>query len=124
MQTIPNTNGAREQKDARQDKAVAPLAKLAYMTPPIDVLEGDDEVLVVADVPGIRAQDVDIHFDKDVLTLIGKRESLGIAYKRTFAISRDVDAERINAELSDGVLTLHLPKLASRRARSIHVKTT
>jgi len=123
MQTIPTTQmNGYDKNNTRDEKAQA--KRYVFVTPAIDVIESDDEILVLADVPGVKAGDLDVQFDKDLLTLVGKREAAGIAYKRTFALSRDVDAERIGAELADGVLTLHLPKLASRKARSIQVKTS
>jgi HSP20 family molecular chaperone IbpA len=123
MQTIAQNGFQGVEKNGQsKDKLADKPAQLAWSTPAIDVLESDDELLVHADLPGVKPADLDIEFDKDVLTVVGKREAAGVAYKRSFALSRDLDPENIRAELADGVLTLHLPKHASRRARTIQVK--
>jgi HSP20 family protein len=123
MQTMQNTQETNTFQKRPEEKP-APRAQLAYVTPAIDVLQSENEVLILADLPGVKAADLDIEFDKDVLHVVGRREAAGYAYKRSFTLSRDIDPESISAELADGVLKLHLPKHPSRRPRAIQVKTT
>jgi len=123
MQTTPTTqDNAFQKREQSQEKPARPA--LAYVTPAIDVFQSDTEVLVFADLPGVKSSDLDIEFDKDVLHVVGRREAAGYAYARSFTLSRDINPEAITAELTDGVLRLHLPKHASRRARAIQVKST
>ena len=102
--------------------------------PNVDILEKDDELLVLADVPGAKADQIDIKFEDGTLGIhadVGPRrdespQSLlreyGVGdFHRTFQVSELVDASKISAEYTDGVLTLHLPKADSAKPRKITV---
>jgi HSP20 family protein len=103
--------------------------------PNVDILEKDDELLLLADVPGAKSDAVDIHFEDGELALHAKVEPRQAAeqhfyqeygvgdFYRTFRISEAIDASKISAELNDGVLTLHLPKTESVKPRKIAVST-
>lgn len=103
--------------------------------PRVDIVEQGDEMLVFADMPGVTAENVNIDFDKGQLTIHGrvsKRHNghtrdlvneYGVGdYRRTFQIGEGFDASQFHAEISHGVLTLHLPKSSALRARKIAVK--
>jgi HSP20 family molecular chaperone IbpA len=102
--------------------------------PNVDILELADELLVLADVPGVRAEDVDIHYEDRQLTIRGKvaprpapdrylvHEYGTGDFERSFRVSEQIDASRITAECRDGVLTLHLPKAESAKPRRIVVQ--
>ena len=105
-------------------------------SPNVDIVETADELMLIADMPGLRAEDVDINFEKGTLTLYGKvpdrqtgepnyllREYDVGDFHRSFEVSEAINAERINAEYADGVLTLHLPKTEAYKPRKINVKT-
>jgi len=105
-------------------------------SPNVDIVETPDELMLVADMPGLRAEDVDINFEKGTLTLYGKvpdrqtgeptyllREYDVGDFHRSFDVSEAINAERINAEYANGVLTLHLPKTEAYKPRKINVKT-
>jgi HSP20 family protein len=103
--------------------------------PSVDIHEGADGLIVTADLPGTRREDIDIHFENGTLTLQGKvrprqndktpyllnEYDVGDFY-RSFAVSELIDASRISAEYKDGVLTLRLPKVESAKPRKIEVK--
>jgi len=104
--------------------------------PNVDIVENAEELLVLADMPGIKAEDVDINFENGTLTLHGKvadrqpentnyllREYEVGDFHRSFQVSEAIDAEKIYAEYHDGVLTLHLPKTEAVKPRKIAVKT-
>lgn len=106
-----------------------------YM-PRVDIVEQGDEMLIFADMPGVTAENVDIDFDKGVLTIHGRvaarhnehaRELVteyGVGdFHRTFQIGDGFDVTQFHAEISHGVLTLHLPKVPTLRARKIAVKS-
>jgi len=123
MQPTPQPQeGAVQKAENRSAVASTAKAELAFITPPVDVLESDNEILVLADLPGVKSSDLDIQFEKETLTFVGRREAAGIAYERSFVVPRDVDPDGIAAELSDGVLKLHLHKHPSRKAKSIQIK--
>ena len=101
--------------------------------PAVDVYENDEEILVVADMPGARPDSVHIKLEKDELFISAKRETDGngqllfgtrrdCEYRRTFLVPRGIDAPQINAEMTQGVLKVHLPKSASVKPRVIEVK--
>ena len=104
------------------------------VTPRVDVLETEDELLVLADVPGVKAGDVDIRFENGELTVHARREpshadmpragweSEVTSYFRSFRVTEQIAADRIEAELRNGVLTLHLPKVEAVKPRRIAVK--
>lgn len=106
-----------------------------FFRPSVDILERPDELIVLADVPGVTARDVDIHFEEGVLTIHGRVEprqkadtrfllqEYGVGdFYRTFQVSEQIDPSRITAELAQGVLTLHLPKSEAARPRKIAVQ--
>jgi HSP20 family protein len=93
--------------------------------PRVDVLETENEFLILADVPGVRPEDVDVRFDKGELAFTGRRSAVNefeaTAYQRTFAVADGVAADRITAELKAGVLKIHLPKIEAVKPKRIAV---
>jgi len=105
-----------------------------HFRPNVDILEKDDELLLLADMPGARGDRIDIQFEDGTLTInaeVDARQGESIEYLaseyevgdyyRTFQVSESIDASKINAEYSDGVLTLHLPKSEASKPRKIAV---
>jgi len=93
------------------------------ISPPVDVFENADEVLVVADVPGVRAQDVDVRVENGTLTLEAKRSSEPeTTFARSFRIPTGVDGANISAEAKNGTLLVRLPKVAAVKPRRITVQ--
>jgi HSP20 family protein len=92
--------------------------------PAVDVFENTDELVVFADLPGVETEDLTVDLEKNQLSFRGKRTKNGQAfdYARTFVVPTGIDAEKISAELKNGVLTLHLPKSAAHKPRAIEVK--
>lgn len=107
---------------------------IATFRPAIDVIETDQDVIVRADLPGVRREDVEIDFNKNTLSLrasvaqrdpASKRPLLreyGVGnFARSFRLGEGIDPSGISAELAGGVLTLRLPKVQSLRPRRIGV---
>jgi HSP20 family protein len=106
---------------------------LAY-TPRVDVLETETELLLFADLPGVRPDDVEMRFENGELILHGRckprqtgtdylLQEYGVGdFYRAFAIAETIDSDKISAELKDGVLKVHLPKGEAVRPRRITVK--
>ncbi len=105
--------------------------------PAVDIIEKGDELLLMADVPGARAEGIDIQYERGLLTIqarVNARQPEGTSYTlreygvgdfvRTFHVGETIDTTRIQAQLSQGVLTLHLPKAEAAKTRKIAVKTT
>ena len=107
----------------------------SYM-PKVDVVEMEDELLVLADTPGADAKCMDVRYEQGVLTIHGKVEprqnesttnyllcEYGVGdYYRTLTIGEGIDADKISAELTNGVLELHLPKTQAYKPRKITVR--
>lgn len=93
--------------------------------PRTDIYETNDKIVVVADMPGVDAEGVDITLEKNVLTINGyveptKPENYTLAYaeyrvgdyERSFSLSNEIDQGKIEATMKNGVLYLDLPKVA------------
>ena len=106
----------------------------AYL-PNVDIIEKKDELLVLADVPGVKAEDIDIHFENGTLEICAKVRpripektqmflyEYGVGdFYRAFEVSEAVDAGKIYAKYADGLLTLHLPKVEAAKPHRIAVK--
>ena len=91
--------------------------------PAVDVYENDDGFLVVADMPGVKAADLSIHLDHPTLTVEGRQDGeKPLVYERSFTVPDTVDADGIDARISDGVLHIVLKKSEASRPRKIAVK--
>ena len=104
-------------------------------TPAVDIFESEKEITLVADMPGVNAQNLTIDLRDDILTLRGEvkpqdgpneqsllREYQVGAYHRQFTLSETIDQNKIDAKLKDGVLQLSLPKAEKAVPRKITVK--
>jgi HSP20 family protein len=105
--------------------------------PPADIYETRDNIVVLAEMPGVAPDGVDITLERRVLTIRGRSASgdhTGYQrvyneysdgdYERVFTLSENIDRDRIEATLKDGVLNLVLPKAESAKARKIELKAT
>jgi len=105
-----------------------------FFTPRVDIFENDHELVLMADVPGVRSEDVDLRYERGELILHAKVKPVESArryllneyetgdYYRAFSIHESIDHTRIAAEVKQGVLTVHLPKAEPARPRQIAVK--
>lgn len=109
---------------------------LPRVSPATDILEREDGFYVFMDIPGVRREDLKIDINENELLVTG-RALQGASEKETFlevqfgpgeyvravSLSDRVDREKINANLKDGVLTLHLPRLEKAAPRRIPIHT-
>ena len=103
-------------------------------SPAVDIVRDDDAITLVADLPGVRKEDLELRVEDGVLSIAAPVAEIearhrpvyreyGIGgYARRFSVSDRIDAARISAELKDGVLTVTLPKADRLRPRKIDVK--
>ena len=102
--------------------------------PPVDVAETQDKILVRAEVPGMRQEDIQIEFENGLLTIRGERrlekaenmtwhrvERTYGNFSRSFTLPRSVDAERIAASYRDGVLEIDVPKREEAKPKQIRI---
>jgi HSP20 family molecular chaperone IbpA len=108
----------------------------ACFVPRVDIYEANDEIVVVADMPGVNEENIDITLEQNVLTINGyvspqRPEDYSLAYaeyrvgdyQRRFTLSDQIDKDGIEATVKDGVLRLQLPK-AKPATKKISVKAT
>lgn len=114
----------------RDDEALAPA-----WTPPVDVLEKKDRIVLTAELPGFREDQIQLRFEDGVLTLDGERRfekeadearyhcverSYG-RFSRSFRLPANVDEEGISATFVNGLLVVELPKREEARPKSIRI---
>jgi HSP20 family protein len=123
-------NALKTNRDSNNG-SVERMERRPAITPPVDIYENADEILVVADVPGARSDSIMVKVEKNELYLHARRgEEPGPAgtraadYTRTFLVPRGIDSEKISADMNAGVLRIHLPKSESLKPRKIEVKTS
>lgn len=104
--------------------------------PPVDIRENGEGIVLQADMPGVSKERLNLRVEGNNLVVEG---SIGIApqeqmtalyadvrstvYRRSFSLSNELEADRIEADLKDGVLTVRIPKRAELRARRIEVRS-
>jgi len=105
-----------------------------HFSPSVDILENEQELMVTVDMPGVGLDDLDINVEKGTLSIHGKatpRQKDGVRYllneyavgdfRQTFEVGESIDSDQITAEMENGVLILHLPKIEAARPRKIAV---
>ncbi len=105
-----------------------------FFSPDVDIHATEDKLILLADMPGVAREDLEIDLREGVLTLLGRvgeapegfqlvREEYRVGgFTRRFTLSDDIDGERIEASLKDGVLRLVLPKAEKALPRRIEVR--
>jgi HSP20 family molecular chaperone IbpA len=106
-----------------------------FLRPAVDIFEDDDQLTLLADMPGVSRERLNVRVDRDTLVLEGAIDIEGAAelqalhadvragsYRRSFVLSQELDPERIEATLKDGELSVRIPKRAELRPRRITVQ--
>lgn len=104
------------------------------LVPPVDVIEDSGGITLYADLPGVPKEKLNLHVDSGTLTIEGE---LGLEmpegmesthaevslprYRRSFTLSRELDADKVSAEFADGVLKLRIPKAEHALPRKIEI---
>lgn len=118
---------------AREERMPERARELPTVAPLVDIYENDDEILLHADMPGVAREAVTVNVDNGRLEISGVRKvnasgSVGwqeygdVEYRRAFSVPQTIDVGKVNAELRDGVLRLHLPKAEAAKPRVIEIK--
>ena len=103
-----------------------------YLAPPVDIHETKEELIAIADLPGVDKENINVRVENDELTIEGKvrhaapgdaiyNEFSLLNFYRRFTLSEKIDREKISANLKNGVLTLKLPKAEEAKPRKIAV---
>jgi HSP20 family molecular chaperone IbpA len=132
----PTNEDTRTTKTENAQLANEPTRSQVTYRPNVDILESEGELQLRADLPGVAADDIDVQFENGVLTLTARvrprwnmqkaawrLQEYGLGdFQRTFQVGEQIDASGITAEYGNGILTLHLPKVAAVRPRRIAVR--
>jgi len=107
----------------------------AALMPPVNVFEDAAGITLYADLPGVPKDKLNLQVEADTLTIEGELSldtpegmeaiyaEIGLArYRRVFTLSKELDSEKISAELRNGVLTLRIPKAKHAQPRRIEVE--
>lgn len=146
--TLPKNEAAKPRRISVNDLVNSPAIKREQrteldtpgvtlglcFTPRVDIMGTEEEALLLADLPGVKPEDVDVHFENGELIVNGRcaprheganhlLSEYGVGdFYRAFTISEQIDWQKISAELKNGVLTVHLPKAETVKPRKITVK--
>jgi HSP20 family protein len=131
------TEAAKEmqKKEAETPETGERTRACRIYTPQVDIIERKDDIVVIADMPGVDEKSVDITLEKNVLTIYGRVDAdapenhklflseYGIGdYQRVFTLSDEVDRDKIQAMVKNGVLRLIMPKAQAAKTRKIPIQ--
>lgn len=135
MTTETNTLQVQNKEEVQTTNGVERTHTRKLYTPRVNIYETNDDFQIVADMPGVDENSIDITVEKNVLTIQGSVDynspdnySLAYAeygigdYQRSFTISNEIDQENIEATVKNGVLSLRLPKAATLKTKKIAVR--
>jgi HSP20 family molecular chaperone IbpA len=125
----------QSQKKRELEKKEETTIPARIFVPTTDIYETDNSLTVVMEMPGVDKKDVELRLEDDVLKVDGRLDfakyqglqpvyteyNIG-HYSRSFSLSSKIDQSKISAEMSDGVLSLVLPKVEETKPRTIQVK--
>ncbi|MEW6742662.1 MAG: Hsp20/alpha crystallin family protein [Planctomycetota bacterium] len=127
---------ARDEKTALEKSEKMPVQTSAVreFTPNVDVFESEMGIVLFADMPGVSADTLDVRVEKGILILHGATTQTARKgrpayteynegnFARSFALSDDLDTEKIQASIADGVVRIEIPKAERAKPRRIPVK--
>ena len=129
---VQTSNAAPRKEVAQQERY---RYSDAALTPPVDVVEDASGITLYADLPGVSRDKLNLHVEVDTLTIEAEAElslpegltsqhtEVGLAkFRRVFTLSKELDTEKVAAELAQGVLKLRIPKAEHAQPRRIDVK--
>ncbi len=97
--------------------------RVRELKPKVDVYENESELLIVADLPGVTRDRLDIRIDPPELRFETKAENQeGPVWRRSFTIDERIDANKVSADFQNGVLTVRLPKAEEVKPRRIAIR--
>jgi HSP20 family molecular chaperone IbpA len=107
----------------------------ASLLPPVDVIEDAQGITLYADLPGVPKDKVTLHVEDDTLTIEGEvalpvpegmqashAEVQLSRYRRVFQLSKELDADKVTAELNHGVLKLRIPKAEHAQPKKVEIR--
>jgi HSP20 family molecular chaperone IbpA len=116
----------------RKESMLEKRQEIRRAVPLVDIYENEEEILLYADMPGVAKESITVNVDNGKLEISGIRnlkvtgssswqEFGDIEYRRVFSVPQSIDVDKVNAELKEGVLKLHLPKTEAAKPRTIQI---
>lgn len=116
----------------RNENILERRQELPRVAPMVDIYENEDEILLHADMPGVAKDNITVNVDNGRLEISATRklqtkgsgswqEFGDVEYRRVFSVPQSIDVAKVNAELKEGVLKLHLPKAEAAKPRTIEI---
>jgi HSP20 family protein len=134
MNDVRKQDGATSTAVAEKQQQQVARREAQALMPPVDVIEDADSLTLYADLPGVSKDTLSLHVDSGTLSI---EAELGLSlpeglqsshtevsvgrFRRSFTLSKELDAEKVSAELSNGVLKLRIPKAEHAKPRRITV---
>lgn len=132
---MADKNVTLQKRETEKIDTVERVRSGKVFTPPVDIYESAEEVVLLVDLPGVDEKSIDITLEQNILTLQGRvdnpvPEGFTLNYQeyetgdylRSFTLSDTVDREKITASYKNGTLHLHLPKAEPAKPKKIAVK--
>ncbi len=127
--TVPSVQQKKEVTDKENTRSQG-----RYYFPAVDIFDHKNELIVIADVPGVDKENIKIRVEEGILTLEATHSDMSKGepfyrefewgnFYRQFKLSDEIDDDNISAEVKNGVLTIHLPK-TEKASKLIDVKIT
>jgi len=116
-----------------EEKRPETVSEQEFIIPAVDIYENENELLLIADLPGVKKNNLRINIDNERLSIEGKLDEAASGallgwefqmgdYRRSFQIPSGIDVSKISADLKYGMLSLHLPKAEELKPRKIEVR--
>ncbi len=116
----------------RNENILERRQELPRVAPMVDIYENEDEILLHADMPGVAKDNITVNVDNGRLEISATRklqtkgsgswqEFGDVEYRRVFSVPQSIDVAKVNAELKEGVLKLHLPKAEAAKPTTIEI---
>lgn len=119
-----------------EESVITPSKSAAVAMPKIDIKEKKDSVVVKAEIPGVAEEDLEIEITDNVMTISGEKkeekeedkdgyhykESHTGSFSRSFSLPSEVAAEKADAEMKNGVLTITVPKVEAKKPKKVTIK--
>jgi HSP20 family molecular chaperone IbpA len=125
----------KELQKTESATAAEKIRNVKTFVPRVDIYETKESIFLIADMPGVDEKTVEVELEKNILTITGwtdegkiKDHSLLFSeyetgdYERSFTLSDEIDREKINASVKQGVLLLELPKAEKVKPKKIAIK--
>ena len=106
-----------------------------HFVPAVDIFENNDQITIVAEMPGVQVEGIDVSLEDDLLTIRGMRQTDELPeartllqeyetghYLRRFTVAEIIDQDNVQASLKDGLLTVILSKKAPAKPKKIEIK--